>query len=219
MRYDMLTDPAYGTYVAMQCLLIIPPSFLALVGYITLGRAIRDIRLVNPSISDFMKPKLIMWLYFLCEIASLALQGAGAGISVSKTNGGGASSKTAGKVLLIMGLAFLVIIIFTFMLNAIYVHRRPEYGIMQSRSMSRLFLVLYITTALLMVRNVFRLIEFADGFYGSISTKEVYFYCLDSLMVVLILFIEGIFNFGYFLNGYQKEIANKAKSTADISMV
>lgn len=206
-RLVMLTNPVYGYYVGMQCLLIIPPSFLALVEYITLGNVVKLVRQVNPEISDFLKPKLITWLYFAAEIASLAMQGAGAGLSVS--HDGPPSSGQAGKILLILGLAFLVVIIATFLTNAIYVNVRSEYGIRKSRDLQALFTILYLTTFLLLIRNVFRLVEFAGGFYGSIATKEKYFYTLDSLMVVLILFSFGLFNYGFFLNAFERKIAVK----------
>ena len=35
---------------------------------------------------------------------------------------------------------------------------------------------------------------------------------MDTLMVVLILLIEGVFNYGFFLNGYLREVANQPKN-------
>ncbi len=80
-RIRMLSHPLRGVYIAMQCLLIIPPSFLALVDYIVLGRLVTMIQAAKPAASPSgyrdLKPKWLTWAFFTAEIVSLALQGAG----------------------------------------------------------------------------------------------------------------------------------------------
>ena len=80
-RIRMLSHPLRGVYIAMQCLLIIPPSFLALVDYIVLGRVVAMIQAAKPAASSGsyrdLKPKWLTWAFFVAEIGSLALQGAG----------------------------------------------------------------------------------------------------------------------------------------------
>ena len=215
-RLAMVHKPQYGIYVGMQCLLIIPPSFLALVEYITLGKVVKLAQESNPNISTFLKPKLIQWCYFVAEIGSLSLQGAGAGLSVSQK--GVNDTAATGKTLLLVGLAFLVAIIICFLLNALFVSVKKEYGVWQNRHLTRLFIVLYTSTALLLIRNVFRLVEFASGFYGDIAVKEKYFYGFDGLMVVLIMFIFSFAHFGFFLNSYEREQESKVH-TSNVQMV
>ena len=81
-RIRMLSHPLRGVYIAMQCLLIIPPSFLALVDYIVLGRVVAMIQAAKPSPMGYrdLKPKWLTWAFFAAEIVSLALQGAGAAL-------------------------------------------------------------------------------------------------------------------------------------------
>ena len=79
-RIRMLSHPLRGVYIAQQCLLIIPPSFLALVDYIVLGRLVKMIQAAKPPTTASyrnLKPKWLTWSFFTVEIISLALQGSG----------------------------------------------------------------------------------------------------------------------------------------------
>jgi hypothetical protein len=87
-----------------------------------------------------VKPTAVIWGFFGIELSALALQGAGAGNSVSDS--GPPKNATLGKALLITGLVALVVLIMCYLCTAIYVHLKPVYGIRQSRSMRRLFAVL-----------------------------------------------------------------------------
>ena len=202
-RISMLSKPQYGVYVAMQCLLIIPPSFLALVQYITLGKVAGLVKQRFPDRKLLVKPKAVMIGFFVIELAALACQGAGAGLSVS--NDGVNQNESAGKALLIVGLVALVVLIAIYWATAIYVHASPAYGVRQSPNLRWLFPVLYVCTALLLTRNIFRLIEFSQGWYGRLAVQEKYFYTLDALMILLILVVNAFFHFGLYLKAYPGE--------------
>lgn len=90
-----------------------------------------------------MKPTAVVWGFFGIELAALALQGAGAGTSVSSD--GPPTNAALGKSLLITGLVALVVLIACYLCTAIYVHLKPIYGVRQSHSMRRLFAVLWVT--------------------------------------------------------------------------
>jgi predicted membrane channel-forming protein YqfA (hemolysin III family) len=51
--------------------------------------------------------------------------------------------------------------------------------------------VLYAVSALVMVRSIFRTIEYIEGRGGHLQTHEVYFYVLDT---VLMFFVSAIYN-------------------------
>ena len=71
--------------------------------------------------------------------------------------------------------------------------------------MRRLFWVLAASTLLLLTRNIFRLIEFSGGWDSTIAKKEVYYYTLDALLVLLIIVMCSVFHFGIFFNAYRRE--------------
>ena len=202
-RIKMLQATVYGAYVAMQCLLIIPPSFLALVNYITLGKVVNLVKMRYPDRRLPVKPKLVIWGFFAMEITALACQGAGAGLSVSTK---GVSNINSGRILLLIGLVALVVLILCYLTTAIYVNLSPRYAIKSSPSMRKLFPVLYTCTSLLLIRNIFRLIEFGQGFEGAIASQEKFFYGFDALMIIIILAINTIFHFGLYLKAYPSEL-------------
>lgn len=101
-----------------------------------------------------VKPKAVIWGFFVIELLALALQGAGAGTSVS--NDGPPQNETLGKALLIVGLVALVVLIICYLITAVFVCTRPEYGVRQSPSLKKLFAALFACTLLLLTRNIFR---------------------------------------------------------------
>ncbi|KAK9808269.1 hypothetical protein WJX73_005405 [Symbiochloris irregularis] len=172
----------------MQCLLIIPPSFLALVDYIALGRLIGLIQATKAPGTPFtLRPQLVTWVFFALEIASLACQGAGAGLSVGDPKKHmDAPHATLGKILLIVGLATLVALIFFFLCTTVYVQKSRQLQVPELRpSLQTVFLGLYATTTLLLIRNTFRVVEFSMGWHGWLARHELLFYLLDSLMILI----------------------------------
>jgi hypothetical protein len=148
-----------------------------------------------------VKPTFVVWGFSGVELAALGLQGAGAGNSVSDS--GPPKNAALGVELLIVGLIALVLLIVCYFCTAIYVHIKPIYGIRRSPSMTRLFSVLYACSSLLLILNIFRLVEFSQGFPGAIARQEGWFYGFDSL---LILVLNTIFHFGIYLSEYPLEV-------------
>lgn len=211
-RIQMLHKPIYGAYVAMQCLLIIPPSFLALVQYITLGKVVALVKQRFPERKLLVKPRLVIWGFFVMEIIALTCQGAGAGLSVSDK--GVNDTLKSGRALLIVGLVALVVLMLCYGITAVYVNRSPLYDVKHSHNLRRLFPVLYVCTGLLLIRNIFRLVEFAQGFEGAIARQEKYFYGFDALMIFLILIVNTFFHFGIYLKAYPTEAKAEAPSSS-----
>lgn len=131
---------------------------------------------------------------------------AGAGLSVSGDDNEPPPAAGAGRVLLIVGLAALVILIGFFLLTTIYVQLNPQFHVPEAPTIRTVFLGIYVTTALLLARNIFRVIEFSFGFYGKISRAERWMYIFDSLLIVLWLFIMIPLHFGVYLKRAQREV-------------
>ena len=49
------------------------------------------------------------------------------------------------------------------------------------------------------IRSIFRLIEFSDGWFGTIASHESCFYCFDFLMIFLCFVVFTVFHFGVHL--------------------
>ena len=75
------------------------------------------------------------------------------------------SNSGAGKALLIAGLASLVVLISFFLCTTLYVRRSPRLQVpgLAALNMRLVFVGLYLTTGLLLLRNIFRVVEFSQG--------------------------------------------------------
>lgn len=134
---------------------------------------------------------------------------AGAGIS-SSSNGDPAadgSNQRVGRVLLIVGLAALVCVILFFLATLIYVSTSAIYRV-QAPALRPVYAGLYLTVALLLIRNIFRLIEFGQGWHGYIADHEVYFYIFDALMMLLWLLVMLPLHFGILLKPVQSQLGS-----------
>jgi hypothetical protein len=50
-------------------------------------------------------------------------------------------------------------------------------------------IMLYITSALILIRSVFRLIEYGQGFHGYLLSHEVYLYIFDALLMLATMLV------------------------------
>lgn len=123
-----------------------------------------------------------------------------------------------GSRIVIAGLAVLVLSFGIFVLVAIsYDYRLRHYppALVVSKSgralnWKRELLVLYLSSALIFIRSVYRLVEYAQGNAGWLNTHEWTFYVFDALLmwIALILFnwrhpsrVEAVLKGGRYCDG------------------
>ena len=81
---------------------------------------------------------------------------------------------TTGKILLIVGLAALVGLIIFFLGTTIFTQRSPQLQAPTATStVTIIYLGLYGTTGLLLIRNIFRVVEFSQGWCAPIPLALV----------------------------------------------
>jgi hypothetical protein len=94
--------------------------------------------------------------------------------------------------IIIGGLVLQLLWFGLFVVVAIVFHRRmmlsPTARSYQPDIKWRSYLhALYVASALIIVRNIFRLIEYCQGSNGYLLTTEVFVYCLDALPMFLVV--------------------------------
>ena len=107
------------------------------------------------------------------------------------------SSQDTGNTIILLGLGVQVVFFSGFMIVTALFHfricRRPT---VKSRSTlapwKKFILVLYLVSALIMIRSIFRMAEYAQGNNGKLLSKEIYVYLLDALLMVI---VAGVFMF------------------------
>lgn len=195
MRIAYTNDPAYIKLVIMQCFLIIPPVLLAICDYVCVGRLLS---LTDPAKHPPAMRRFARWVaaaYTASDFFCLALQGGGGGMLASNN----VNTISMGTNLLLAGLALQLAFFSSFTLITIYVHSSPRFGLRGDRSLTPVWIALYSTIVLMFGRNIFRVIEFAQGWFGYLATHEMFLYVFDVMLILGCFIFFTVLHFGFFL--------------------
>jgi hypothetical protein len=99
-----------------------------------------------------------------------------------------------GEDIIVGGLFVQVIFFGFFVLCAVVFQRRlgdnlARLGVTSSMPWKKHLWALYASSALILVRSVFRIVEYLQGYYGSLLQTEVYIYMFDAVLMWLVLVI------------------------------
>lgn len=147
-----------------------------------------------------LPPRLYTRVFVTCDITSFLIQAAGAGLIVSSTP----STASLGKDILMAGLAFGLASFCTFILLTIWmtlsVHRHnsssntrgevrattTKQGEVQGTvGWTKIMIPIFIGELCILIRTIYRLVEFAGGYHGHIYTTEWYLYVFDALFMLI----------------------------------
>ncbi|KAE9365699.1 RTA1-domain-containing protein [Stipitochalara longipes BDJ] len=168
-------------YVVQIILLLVAPALFAASIYMVLGR------LILVTQGESMAPIRAKWLtkIFVCgDVLSFLVQSAG-GSMVSK-----ASSINNGKHLIVVGLFLQIIFFGIFLVTSLIFDRRLRKTPTPASSAvnwQKYMLTLYFTGILILIRSVFRVVEFTGGNDGPLMTSEVYLYVFDAILMLGVL--------------------------------
>ncbi|TVY67842.1 Protein RTA1 [Fusarium oxysporum f. sp. cubense] len=172
-------------YILQSVFILLGPAFYAASIYMALGRLIRFLEGQHHSV---IRVGLLTKIFLMGDIFSFFGQGGGGGLLAGASDKG---SQDLGNTIIIVGLAIQVIFFGGFMVVTAIFHmrmlRRPTSRSLNTGAPWQAFMaVLYFTSALIMVRSVFRMIEYAQGHTGSLISKEIYVYTLDALLMIIV---------------------------------
>ncbi|KAG2205729.1 hypothetical protein INT46_009562 [Mucor plumbeus] len=183
-----------GRYIGMTMFLLLAPNALALVNYKSVGEIIR---LSNVETNKFyLRPKFVTWFFFSSDIFSFCLQGAGGGLQSTQ------SYNNIGIAITLVGLALQLFFFACFAAITFYVQRNPQYQYYvegQPNAKNRLILCLYVTIALIYIRSIYRVAEYATGYGGPIARLEWAFYVFDTIVIYLSFIVYCVFFIGNYL--------------------
>ncbi|KAF2650091.1 putative RTA1 domain protein [Lophiostoma macrostomum CBS 122681] len=170
-------DIRNGSPYLLQMMLILGSApLLAASIYMTLGRFIRAL---NAEEHAIFRPRFITFVYVVIDIGSFVCQIMGSASQIS-----GPEGARQGRLIVMGGLAVQLVALVGFIAMSATLHvrlnRRPT---MASESphvyWRRHMRILYAVCVLVLVRNLFRLIEFAEGADGVIARTEALLYIFD----------------------------------------
>ena len=171
------------------CCLIISPAFVAAGVYLTLKHIVIEL---SPSLS-FLKPRLYTWIFILCDILSLVLQGAGGGIAATADRG--TNMVDVGNNLMMAGIVWQVVtlIVFWSLCTAywyrIHTHKSTlsasALALMESRRFVFFYTCMVIAFTGIFARCVYRIAEMSQGWASDIMQDEAGFIALEGVMILV----------------------------------
>ncbi|KAL7930655.1 RTA1 like domain-containing protein [Trichoderma chlorosporum] len=178
---------SYSPYVIQTLFILLAPALFAASVYMTLGRIIE---LVDGEKYAIIKRKWLTKIFVLGDIICFFLLAAGGGTLASAKSD--KSKLDAGNNIIIGGLVLQILWFGFFVVVALIFHRRmilaPTARSHESNINWRSYLyALYVASSLIIIRNIFRLIEYVQGQSGYLLTTEVFVYCLDALPMFLVV--------------------------------
>ncbi|GCB24955.1 protein RTM1 [Aspergillus awamori] len=182
---DEAPDFTVKPYILQTLLLLVAPTLFAATVYMELGRIVI---LTNGEAYCLIRRTWLTKTFLLGDIISFIMQGAGGGIMASGTP----SALSTGENIIIGGLVVQLIFFSLFVITSIKFHRgvstTPSRRVLHSQApWKRHMYALYGGSALIFVRSLFRLIEYAQGNDGYLVSHEVYLYIFDALLMVLVM--------------------------------
>ncbi|PYH32252.1 RTA1 domain-containing protein [Aspergillus neoniger CBS 115656] len=179
-----LESPDYstGSYAMQSALILIAPAFLAASIYMTLGRIIRLVQAEHYSV---FKLNWVTKIFVAGDVLSFLMQASGAGLMVS-----GSSDPTTGEHIIIGGLFVQIIFFGFFIITAlVFQMRLAKAPTSTSTELSHIWRrhmnALYISSILIFVRSIVRVVEYLQGYDGYLMKHEVFIYVFDALLMFL----------------------------------
>jgi hypothetical protein len=214
-------------FMIQICCLTLAPAFLAAGIYFTLSRIVTVFGPKNSRLPPQWYPRI----FIPCDILALALQSAGGGIASSADDDQKAAD--LGKNVMIAGLTFQVVTVFTFMVLAvdfaIRTYRRSSslssdatdmrHQRLRSSIFFRAFLgALSLSTLCIFARSCYRVAELSGGWDGELMSDEPLFIGLEGVLIAIACLALNAFHPGVcFREGYDKTDSLEMKGAGESS--
>ena len=172
----------------MQAILIlVAPALFAASIYMILARLIRAVHADHVSLIPI---KWVTKIFVTGDVVAFGLQAAGGGIQ----SGGTLDQYNLGEKISIVGLFVQIAIFGFFVATSLLFHARIQQR-PTSRSARRAvawrrhLYILYVTSTLILIRSIFRVVEYLQGNNGYLISHEVFIYVMDALLMALVMVI------------------------------
>jgi hypothetical protein len=168
-----------------------------------LGRLIRALHAERLSV---VPVKWVTKIFVTGDVLSFLLQAGGGGIQAA----GSLDMYNIGEKIIIAGL-FVQIVVFGFFLvtTVMFYHRQSRNGtvVVTLIPWQRHLAVLYIVSALILVRSIFRVVEYLQGNGGYLISHEIFLYIFDALLMAAVMAVFLI----YYVDDLDQSRADKVE--------
>ncbi|TKX24767.1 hypothetical protein C1H76_2942 [Elsinoe australis] len=168
-------------FIIQSIFLLVAPALYAASIYMVLGRLIRLLRAESYSL---IAPRWMTKIFVAGDVFSFLVQSSGGGLMASAN----ADSAKMGNNLIIAGLVIQIVLFGFFAVSAGVFHLRIRGADHPAKwevevKWERLLGMLYLASACILVRSVFRLIEYVQGQDGYLLRSEWTLYVFDAVLM------------------------------------
>ncbi|KAL5621095.1 hypothetical protein FOBRF1_004341 [Fusarium oxysporum] len=170
-------------YVIQSTFILVAPALFAASIYMILGRLIRTMSATSLSI---IPVKWLTKVFVAGDVASFVVQASGAGVMVT------ADSMKTGENIILGGLFIQIVIFGLFAVTSAIFHARArKYRPQNDDRWEKTMVMLYIVSAFIMVRSIFRVVEYIMGHDGYPLKNEWTLYIFDAILMFGVVAILG----------------------------
>ncbi|KAJ6036703.1 RTA1 domain protein [Penicillium herquei] len=170
---------ALGPYIMQYILILLPPSLYAASIYMIFGRIVN--LTAQPHLS-LVSPEKVTKIFVLGDMVSFLTQLGGGSMEAST------STASLGSKILMLGLFVQLLSFGLFLSTAVVfeVRLRKHMLFRQATSWRTLLYLLFVASALIIIRCIYRMMEAGQGSSGYFATHEAFIYCFDMLPMLTV---------------------------------
>ncbi|BGP06611.1 Envelope glycoprotein gp160 [Rhodotorula toruloides] len=217
-----------GMYILQTMFILLSPCAFLAMDYQLLGRLARALG-DEATEALFIRPTRISKLFITSDVITFFLQASGGGMSAGDSDGMrklGPKIALVGLILQLVSFGIFTLLLLVWGLRVQKRLPRPiprfrfsAYSVFSKEPVEDwrpLFWVMCLTCVGIIVRSAFRIVEYAEGYYGYLATHESYFYLLDALPLWLAMSLYCYFYPARFIDGARSHsLAAVSSSSSD----
>ncbi|KAF2662880.1 RTA1 like protein [Lophiostoma macrostomum CBS 122681] len=208
VSHSQAPNPTIAPYIISTLLILVAPALLAASIYMVLGRVIISL---DAEAYSLIRTRWLTKVFVTSDVATFLVQLAGGGLMASSH----AATAQRGSHIVLAGLILQIVIFAFFVAVAVVLHRRlraKPTSRCDSPSLpwTKTLYMLYIVSALIMLRSIVRVAEFGEGFEGTIYLHEVYLFVLDGLPMLMVMVVWNVW--------YPWEFSERVRKEGELEM-
>ncbi|TVY33551.1 Protein RTA1 [Lachnellula subtilissima] len=165
-------------FIMQTLTLLVAPALFAASIYMILGRLVLATR--GESLAPIRASRLTK--IFVCgDVVAFLVQAGGGGLMAQQ------KTQDSGKFIVLAGLFIQIIFFGIFVITSSIFHKRLAGSPTQESLVvprQKYMFALYFASLLILIRSVFRVLEFAGGNTGPLESSEVYLYVFDAILML-----------------------------------
>ncbi|KAF1982160.1 hypothetical protein K402DRAFT_397755 [Aulographum hederae CBS 113979] len=165
-----------GIIIATTILIMSGPPVYAIIDYLVLGRCLYYIPYLSP-----IHPGRVITTFLGVDFIVEALIGVGAGRVFNSTESN--EFRNVGQQIVKSALIIQAVMFLLFIALTAWFHVKAIRAGVMTKNLRTVLIVLYISATVITVRCIYRIVEFFEGYEGTLYTSEEYFWVFEAAIM------------------------------------